>query len=461
MVDTRGKTFLSAKHIKTELNTIDYFNNNYELASVMIEDSYTFFQLDSLSNNLFQIFKLDDANELDTAATPEIRSDTIQSNTEYAINYAIHKLTLNNGVLDYTDNLTGQPFNYNLSKVKIESDSINSKSKWLDIYATTLLNERGTLKSEIGIDPNNFLNSTIDIAVENFLLQDLNIYTDYYMGHRILKGDMYYFSKSKLSNGKIASENKLIVKNASLENSKGGLYDLPLKFAFFLLTDKNGDVELDIPVKGDLSDPSTKLGPIIWKTFKNVIGKTVAAPINFLVGLVGGDPKELEEIDFTYTDIVLTPKHKRQLSKLLNLERQKDSLKITMTYYIDSTLLREAVAAEYIGLKYNKDTGNDYLKEEKEFNTYVFNQIGNDSLGITNTIKELTKNKPVDSLARVRREIIMRKVDSFVKQEYPITKIELKQSNPDAPENSGAYPKFLITYGLLGDEEANKNTSND
>ena len=55
----------------------------------------------------------------------------------------------------------------------------------------------------------------------------------------------------------------------------------------------------------------------------------------------------------------------------------------------------------------------------------------------------------------------MRKVDSFVKQEYPITKIELKQSNPDAPENSGAYPKFLITYGLLGDEEANKNTSND
>ncbi len=55
----------------------------------------------------------------------------------------------------------------------------------------------------------------------------------------------------------------------------------------------------------------------------------------------------------------------------------------------------------------------------------------------------------------------MRKVDSFVKQEYPINKIELKESNPEAPENSGAYPKFLITYGLLGEDEPNKDTTND
>jgi hypothetical protein len=315
-----------------------------------------------------------------------------------------------------------------------------------------LLNKRGSLKSELGIDPNNYLNSTINIAVEKFLLQDLNIYTDYYMGHRVLKGDMYYFSKSKLTNGQIASENKLIVKNASLENSRGGLYDLPLKFAFFLLTDKNGDVELDIPVKGDLSDPSTELGPIIWKTFKNVIGKTVAAPINFLVGLVGGDPKELEELNFTYTDSILSPKHERQLLKLIDLERKKDSLKITMTYYVDAMLLNEALSAEYVGLQFNKDTGADYLKNEKNFNAYVFKKVGNDSLDIKKAIRVLTVSEPIDSLASNRREVIMKKVNNYLQENYPITNIELKQGKSEAPENSGSYPKFLITYGLLEKE---------
>lgn len=446
MTDTNNKTFLSAKQLSTEIKLIDYFNKNYELTSLSLENSYTFFQLDSISNNFSQIFKLNDPNS-------EISSDTIPSKTTKPINYAINKLSLNNGVLDYTDNLTGQPFNYKLSSIKIESDSINSKSEWLDIFATMLLNERGTLKSEIGIDPNNFLNSTIDIVVQNFLLQDLNIYTNYYMGHRILKGDMYYFSKSKLTNGQITSENKLIVKNASLENSKGGLYDLPLKFAFFLLTDKNGDVELDIPVKGDLKDPSTELAPIIWKTFKNVIGKTVAAPINFLVGLVGGDPKELEELNFSYTDSILSPKHERQLLKLIDLERKKDSLQITMTYFVDSTLLREAIATETIGAQFNKRSRKEYLKNEKDFNAYIFKKVGNDSLSITRAIGVLTESEPIDSLASHRSEVIMKKVNSYLQQNYPITTIKIKQGNSDAPENSGAYPKFLITYGLVGEEE--------
>jgi len=446
MVDSNGKTFLSVEQMNTELESIDYFNNNYELASLTVEGSYTFFQLDSISNNFFQIFKLDDPKDENIS---EITSDTITSKAAQFINYKINKLTLSNGVLDYTDNLTGKPFNYNLSNIKIDSDSITNKSKWIDLYATMLLNKRGSLKSELGIDPNNYLNSTINIAVENFLLQDLNIYTDYYMGHRILKGDMYYFSKSKLTNGQIVSENKLIVKNASLENSKGGLYDLPLKFAFFLLTDKNGDVELDIPVKGNLNDPSTDLGPIIWKTFKNVIGKTVAAPINFLVGLVGGDPKELEELNFTYTDSILSPKHERQLSKLLDLERKKDSLKITMTYYVDSTLISEAIAAEYIGNQFNKDTGDDYLKNETNFKNYIFKKIGNDSLSITSAIRQITESKLIDSLTRIRKEIVIKKATNYLKQEYPITNIEIKQGKSEALENSGSYPKFLITYGLL------------
>lgn len=453
MLDANSKKFLGADKISTDIKIIDYFNENYELNSLNIDNSYAFFKLDSVSNNFAKIFKVDETT------TTNVTTDSLKKQTEKNVQYSINKLRLTDGVLDYTDNLTGEPFNYNLSAIEIDSDSITSTSKWIDIYATMLLNNRGTLKSDIGIDPNNLMNSTLDFDIQNFLLEDLNIYTNYYTGHRILKGDMYYFSKSKLTNGEIDSQNKLIVKNASLENSKGGLYDLPLKFAFFLLTDKNGDVELDIPVRGDLKDPSTDIGPIIWKTFKNVIGKTVAAPVNFLVGLVGGDPKELEEINFTYRDTILSQKHKRQLSKLIALEKRKDSLKITMTYYVDSLLYKEALAKELIGNTFLQETGKDYLKNDADFNTYVLNKVGNDSLNFNQGIKALTLNQPIDSLFKQRRSSILNLVKNYIKEEYPISNIRIITSNPNDPQNSGSYPKFLLTYGLLEDDDSTQDSN--
>jgi hypothetical protein len=120
---------------------------------------------------------------------------------------------------------------------------------------------------------------------------------------------------------------------------------------------------------------------------------------------------------------------------------------------VDSTLLREAIATETIGMRFNKHSGKEYLKNEKDFNAYVFKKVGNDSLSITRAIGVLTESEPIDSLASHRSEVIMKKVNSYLQGNYPITTIKIKQGNSDAPENSGAYPKFLITYGIVGEEE--------
>jgi hypothetical protein len=320
-----------------------------------------------------------------------------------------------------------------------------------------LLNERGTLKADLGINPDNYYNSILDISVENFLLPDLNIYTNYYMGHSLLNGDMYYISKSKIIGGQIQSENKLLVKNASLENTKKGLYSLPLKFAFFLLTDKNGDVKLDIPVRGDLNDPQVNVGKIVWQTFKNVIGKTVAAPVNFLVGLVGGDPKDLEEMEFNFNDTIPSEKQYRQLNKLLDLEQKKEELKITMTYYVDKKLQMEALASETIGQQFNNATGKDYLKNDIDYKAYLVNKIGKDSLSTVDMIKELSKPILINSLATVKSNTLIKTVADYLKMTYPATTIKTLKAKSDAPENAGAYPKFLITYGLLDEEDNESN----
>lgn len=452
MTDGNNKLFLGAKKISSDLKAIDYHNSSYMIKNLDVSESYTFFQLDTASNNFFKIFKIDDTP--DTSSNSDNKSITsgisdTSTDTSSDIKYTIENLRIDNGILDYTDNLTGEPFNYHLSNVKIDSDSISNTAKWLNIYSTMLLNERGTLKAELGINPSNYFNSTLDISIKNFLLPDLNIYTNYYIGHSLLKGDMYYISKSKIIDRQIQSENKLLVKNASLENTERGLYNLPLKFAFFLLTDKNGDVKLDVPVRGDLNNPQVSIGKIVWQTFKNVIGKTVATPVNFLVGLVGGDPKDLEEMEFSFNDTMPSEKQYKQLSKLLDLEQKKKQLKITMTYYIDKTLQMNAIAAETIGLKFNEATDKDYLKNVTDYEAYLINKIGHDSLSKDEMIKELSQPIALDSIASARSKNLIKTVADYLKIENLATTISVIKGKSEAPENIGTSPKFLITYGLL------------
>lgn len=280
------------------------------------------------------------------------------------------------------------------------------------------------------------------------------------MGHSILNGDMYYYSQSKIVDGNITSENRLLVKNASLENVKGGLYDLPLKFAFFLLTDKNGDVNLELPVRGDLNDPDYDVRKIVWQTFKNVIGKTVASPVNFLVGLVGGDPKELEEIEFTYTDTIPSDKNYKQLDKLIKLEQKKPELQIDLTYVVDKELQQKAIALEEAGKLFWKKTKKDYKKENEKFEKFVFKKAGTNSVSLEKAVMNLTNQATLDSLSKMKANLIIKKTQDYLKQTSFSTKINITKSNPDTPENTGTYPKFLITYNMV-DNNTNVQPNNN
>ncbi|KAB1067681.1 DUF748 domain-containing protein [Tamlana haliotis] len=446
MTDKANKKFLGAKHIESKIKAIDYYNSSYTFDTFKINNSYTFFQLDSTSNNFFKIFKLDSPETTETAV-----KDTLASN-EKALYYAVNQLVVENSVLDYTDNLTGEPFNYHLSDIEINSKAITSTSEWIDIYSTMLLNNRGTLKANLGLNPNDYYNSTLDISIENFLLPDLNIYTNYYMGHSILQGDMFYTSKSKIVDGQIESENKLLVKNASLENTKGGLYNLPLKFAFFLLTDKHGDIHLDVPVRGNLNDPDINIGKIVWQTFKNVIGKTVAAPVNFLVGLVGGDPKDLEEIDFSYTDSIPSEKNYKQLDKLLELEQKKPELKIDLTYFVDNKLQGEALAKAKLGQAFFQETREDYEKQDKDFEAFVLAKAETDSLSLDDAINKLVQQPEKDSLVVAYKNSLIQSTETYIKEQAAFSKTEIKEAKKEDPENTGTFPKFKISYGMTAED---------
>ena len=454
ITDNNDKTFLSAKEIGATIKKIDYFNSSYVFDSFIVNDSYTFFQLDSISNNFLQIFKLDSSSESTEKVNQPVANDTIKDNTpnDSGLYYAVNHLEVNRGILDYTDNLTGKPFNYHLSDIEIDSDSVFSDSKWVDIYSDMLLNNRGTLRAKVGFDPKNTTNAKLDITIEKFVLSDINIYANHYTGHTILEGDMFYYSNSIITNGNIVSENQLLIKNVSLNNSKGGLYSLPLKFALFLLKDKNGDVNLNIPVRGDMNDPTVNVGKIVWNSFKNLIVKAATSPGKLLAGLVDGDPKDLEQIQFKYLDTIPSEKNRSQLDKLLELEQKKEGLKIEMVYYVDKQLQKEAIAKDEAGKIYFNETKKDYLKDEKDFETFILSKTAADSLDFKQSYVSLSNPILLDSVSKNNTKLIISNIEKYIEIEGGDTQIKVIVSDPKAPENTGSFPTLKVNFSMKEDE---------
>jgi hypothetical protein len=110
-----------------------------------------------------------------------------------------------------------------------------------------------------------------------------------------------------------------------------------------LLRDKNGNVNVELPIEGNLDDPKYKIGKVIWQVFKNLISKAVAAPGKILARKSGADERLLEgfnwqplqteldqdqkkSLDAIVSSLATTPEMKLELVKVYNYQKELDEL---------------------------------------------------------------------------------------------------------------------------------------
>ena len=96
---------------------------------------------------------------------------------------------------------------------------------------------------------------------------------------------------------------------------------LPVKLAVALLKDRNGKIELELPIEGNLDDPQFHFGKIIVHVLGNVMTKIVTSPFAALGSMFGkkGAPDE----DFSFQEFApgsaeIQPANQQKLDALIN-----------------------------------------------------------------------------------------------------------------------------------------------
>ncbi|MEY4884531.1 MAG: hypothetical protein RIS34_2385 [Pseudomonadota bacterium] len=184
--------------------------------------------------------------------------------------------------------------------------------------------------------------------VRDLELPPLSPYSVKYAGHGIERGklsvDVAYVVQP---DGQLTASNNIILNQLTFgEQVEGAPNSLPVKLAVALLADRNGVIDINLPVSGSINDPQFRLGPIIFKVIVNLIVKAITSPFSLLASAFGGGGDELSMVSFAPGTAVLAPAAMTGLDKVAKALSDRPALKMTVVGAASLDVEREAYKRE-------------------------------------------------------------------------------------------------------------------
>lgn len=290
-------------------------------------------------------------------------------------------MTLVNGRVLFSDRFVKPNYSANLSELSGKLSAFSSAPA-AGAPAMAELELRGRAEGTASLEITGKLNPlaqplALDIQgkVRDLELPPLSPYAIKYSGYGINRGklsvDVNYVVQP---DGQLTARNKVVLNQLSFgDKVEGATASLPVKLAVALLADRNGVIDIDLPISGSLNDPQFSLGPVIVKVILNVIVKAITAPFSLLAGaLGGGGGEELASVSFAPGSARLAPEARAGLDKVAKALTDRPALQLTVVG-------TSSLEAEREGFK--RERLDQLLRAEKRRSLLA--QGGTASAGIT------------------------------------------------------------------------------
>jgi hypothetical protein len=455
---------LKVSNIQGKLNPMQV-----NISEVNMQNLYTRIAIaEDKSINLIQVLKespvlVDSAQISDTLFLKSADADKEQMDFKYDIG----SIKIENSEMYFSDFSLPLKFASKIHQLNGSIDGFSSENPLgAEIKLEGTVDEYGHAKINGRMDPFDPISySNIKMNFHNIELTNLTPYTVEFLGYEVESGKLSLDIAYKIDKGILTSYNKIFLNKFTLGDEYEGQegLGLPIKLAVALLKDADGNIDLDLEVEGDLNDPETDTGALIWWAVKRVLTTIVTAPFRFLGGLLGIGGEDLESVDFEVGNAEL---ENHQFAKMINLSKiMSERPEILLEIYgavdtiTDGLAMREAkfdsiytyrlsggnVSDSTLNLSGNDHTKGQGILEElfvQAYNDSLLNlvkvQFSIDSVGngnLRNYLEELRQKlisiQPVtelefQNLASARAEAI--KIHMMAVHQIPVERIAIKEN---------------------------------
>ncbi|MDL0088294.1 DUF748 domain-containing protein [Campylobacter gastrosuis] len=264
-------------------------------------------------------------------------NSTDDNQTQKNHDFKVEKLAINDALIDFTDDSLVLPFHISIKNLNTQIDKIDSKNL-SHIQANGVVGESGSANIFIKTEPFKPTKlSQISLKFKDIALENSTPYTATFVGKKINGGTLGLNLNYKIDDEKMKGENEIriekIVLGDDVKSQKA--LSLPLSLAVSILEDKNGVINLNLPVSGDMSNPKFSYGGIIFGAIMKIFTDVITSPFSLLGNVLGiADAKGLSSVDFTAgSDEILLSQNKKiaDFKKIIDT-KPKMLLKITPSY---------------------------------------------------------------------------------------------------------------------------------
>ncbi len=177
----------------------------------------------------------------------------------------------------------------------------------------------------------------IKVSFQNIELSPVTPYTNKYLGYPIIKGKLSFNVSYLIDKRKLDSQNKIVIDQLTFGDKveSPNAIKAPVTLAVSLLTDRKGQINLDLPVSGSLDDPKFKIWSIVWQIIVNLITKAVTSPFALLSSLTGGG-EELSFIEFDYGSAIVGEESQKKINMIGKALTDRPNIKLDIEGYVDA-----------------------------------------------------------------------------------------------------------------------------
>lgn len=274
-----------------------------------------------------------------TTMAPSAAADAPSANP-----LSIGRVTLANGEIDFTDRFIQPNFDAHLTGLTGSIGAMSADTAG-DVELRGRIDESGSIEVAGRINPL-ARSAFVDLKARarGVDLPRASPYSVRYLGYGIERGKLSADVSYRLENRRLDARNNVVLDQLTFGDrvESPTATKLPVLFAVSLLKDRNGVIEVDLPIRGSIDDPEFSVGGLVLRMILNLIGKAITAPFSLLAGL-GRGGEELSQVTFEAGRAELGAEARQRLETLARALGDRPALKVDLAGRVDPERDREAL----------------------------------------------------------------------------------------------------------------------
>ncbi|TYC58202.1 DUF748 domain-containing protein [Marinobacter sp. BW6] len=327
--------------------------------------------------------------------------------------FRIGQLMLENGELAYTDRTLDPAFTTSfdelngsvtgLSNISPQQGKVSIRGRVGGVADLDFEGTIGTLGTEDI--------SELRLMMQGVSLPALSPYFGRYLGYGVDSGKLNLNLNYEIAGSRIDASNLVVMDRLELGSSIASdqSVNAPVKLGLALLRDSNGVIEVDLPISGDLSDPSFRVGQVVMRAFVNLLAKAAASPFSMLgsiAELAGLSGEELGKVGFIPGSIQLAEGEAEKLAALADALLERPDLLLNIRGNVEPeadglALLRDELTAggqQELSEEEWQEAREAYLAGERSLAPEALSNLAS-SRGVTlRNVLQQTHGVPTDQL---------------------------------------------------------------